>query len=246
MKFTKQLPLFIATSILLTGCGKKVDCEIPSRHVHRYVCPVTKNITISTYFDSENEVKSGGIFSDVSFLRTDDYIEINKIDEKIYSLFTKYKLFNGFDNWDFLFYEMSNLHDYLEFYYEYDTYETEEVTDSEGNTHTEIRTVHHSGWHTNPYDSDNTGYTRLCHHRYYGYKLTLENNKFVLKKSKSVDDIRDVIDEYPYYCTGGYEIVTNHYSFNRWDLPSLRASDFNYFKQPDLSYNTIRKESLEK
>ena len=51
MKTTsKLLPYLMALSIVLSGCGKKSDCEIPTRHVHRYTKQVTQDIEM---LDSE-------------------------------------------------------------------------------------------------------------------------------------------------------------------------------------------------
>ena len=226
----KLLSYMLASTLLLSGCSKKADCDIPAKHVHKYVKEVNDDITIEKYLDNEHLVVNG-------YNWTDNIIEINKEDEKLYKRL--YGLFDGTTNWDYLFYRMAKSHDYLEFYYEYDTEETRTRTNSDGETETYTETVHHSGWHQNAYDSDNTGRTRLCHHRFYGYAVVLQNGKYKLVKSPLVDDIRYIIDYYPYfseYCT---EIVSKEFRFNKYELRYLTPEDFDTFEGPDLSTKDI-------
>ena len=148
-------------------------------------------------------------------------------------------MFLGRDNWDYLYNLMAAQEDYLEFFYEYDTIETYTETDSDGNTETKTRTVHHEGWHTNPYDSDNTGRVRLYHHRFYGYKIIYKNNKFSKVSSYAVDDIREIMDEYPYFPENCVTEVYEEFRFGRWDLPDLSPDDFNTFNHPDLNNKSM-------
>ena len=231
MKITKTVPYFIITTLLLSGCGKKQECDIPTRHVHLYTKEITNNVDIATYFDSEYLIFDG-------YDRNDSYLEINKKDEEIYNYFTRYNLFKGIDNWEYLYYEMANNHDYLEFYYSYYTTEEYTTTDSKGNIEVHTRQVHHSGWTKNPNYSHNTGETKLCHHRYYGYKIVYENNHFVLKRSKGYDDIREILEEYPYYCIDGTTIVSEYFNFSTSRLRYLKPEDFDVFNQPDLDNKT--------
>ena len=57
----------------------------------------------------------------------------------------------------------------------------------------------HDGWTDNPDYAHNTGKVRLYHHRYFGYKVLREDNKFKLERSPAVDDVRTIISEYPYF-----------------------------------------------
>lgn len=224
----KKITLYaLLASLTLTGCGEKSNCEIPTSHVHKYTKEITDGITIETYFDSESLNKHG-------YTWNEEYVEINKVDESFYKTITRNNLFNGIENFDYLYYLMSNKHDYLEFYYEYYTTETYTTTDSEGNVQTHTRTVHHDGWHTNPHDSDNTGRTRLNHHRYYAYQIVYKNDKFTLNKSEAVDDIRYVLNDYPYVLEDPTTIVSKEFNFNKHDLPYLSVNDFNTFNGPDL------------
>ena len=126
----------ILGSLLLTGCGEKSECDLPTRHIHKYIKNLSDGTTITKYLDSESLNSSG-------YNWTNDYILINKVDEKFYD--TTAGLFLGRDNWDYLYKVMAAQEDYLEFFYEYDTVETYTETDSEGNTKIKTKVVHHEG-----------------------------------------------------------------------------------------------------
>ena len=130
---------------------------------------------------------------------------------------------------------MAHHHDYLRFYYEYWTTEIETYTDSEGNTQTRTKRVHHDGWTDNPYHSDNTGRVRLYHHMYYGYNLVYKKGKYRLEQSPLANDVREIIFEFPYFSEDCVTTVYKEYYFNKYILGSLSPEDdFNPFKQPDL------------
>ena len=227
---TRVVSSFLATTMFLSGCGKKAECDVPSRHVHKYTKEVTDDITIEKYLDSEYLRTSGYDWNE-------EYIEITKDDEALYKA-TK-GLFVGKDNWDYLYNQMATHHDYLEFYYEYWTDEVRTRTNSEGEIETYTERVHHSGWHTNAKDSDNTGETRLYHHRYIGYRVVYNNGKYKLEQSRAVDDIREIIDDYPYFKENCITKVYETFRFNRRDLPSLRPEDFDVFTGPDLTNTSL-------
>lgn len=228
----RMLPYALAASVVLSGCGEKSECNIPASHVHKYTKQVTDDITIERYMENEHLGYAG-------YNWTEEYIEINKVDEEIYKLLNKYSLFEGVNNWDYLYNRMANNHDYLMFYYEYYTTETYTTTDSDGKTTTHTRTVHHDGWHSNPNDSDNTGKTRLYHHRYYGYRIIFENGKFKVEKSPEVDDIREIINEYPYFSEDCDTVVYETFKFNRRELKYLSPEDFDTFVNPDLDNTSL-------
>ena len=223
----KVLPYTLMAAMIFSGCGKKSECEIPSRHVHKYTKEITDDITIERYIDDERLNVNG-------YQWNEEYIEITKEDEDLYKIFKSKNLFEGRNNWDYLYNEMATHHDYLKFYYEYTTIETYTTTDSKGNIETHTRTVHHDGWHTNPYDSDNTGKTRLYHHRYYGYRIVYEDGKFKVEQSPAVDDIREIIDEYPYFSENCVTTVYEQFRFRKSELRYLSPEDFDVFTGPDL------------
>ena len=42
----------ILGSVLLTGCGEKSECELPTRHVHKYIKSLSNGNAITKYLDS--------------------------------------------------------------------------------------------------------------------------------------------------------------------------------------------------
>ena len=219
----------LAGSMFLSGCGKKSECEIPSRHVHKYTKQVTEEISLEEYIDSEKLEYHG-------FDWNPDYIEINKHDEKLYKAINKKLLFNGSTNWDYLYNTMvQNNEDYLLFYYEYYTTEVYTTTDEDGHVEMHTKRVRHDGWHSNPYDSDNTGDVRLYHHRYSGYRIVNKNGNFVIESSPLVDDIRYVLEDYPYFNDYCIHEVYEKFKFKRSELKNLSPEDFDVFEGPDLS-----------
>ena len=214
--------------VLLSGCGEKSDCELPTRHVHRYIKEINSEIVVDRYIDSEKLSYDG-------FNWTPEYIEINKNDEKLYKLITKKDLINGIDNFDYLYNIMANHHDYLMFYYEYYTTEVYTTTDEDGHVEMHTKRVRHDGWHSNPYDSDNTGDVRLYHHRYSGYRIVNKNGNFVIESSPLVDDIRYVLEDYPYFNDYCVHEVYEKFKFKRSELKNLSPEDFDVFEGPDLS-----------
>lgn len=227
----------VLAALSLTGCGKKSDCEIPTRHVHKYTKEITSDISIDRYVDDEHLNNHG-------YNWTEDYLEITQNDEEYYKLLAKKQLFVGEDNWDYLYNLMASQHDYLMFYYEYYTTETYTTTDDKGNVTIHTRQVHHDGWHGKASDSDNTGLTRLYHHRYYGYRIINDGDKLRLEESPAVDDIRDIIFDYPYFSDQPIIEVYEQYKFKRKELPELSVDDFDVFTGPDLSTSELDKNKV--
>ena len=230
----KLLPYILASSISLSGCGAAPSCGITNnRHVHLYTKNITDDITISKYMDSEKETDYNG------YNWNQDYIEITKQDEAFYKLLKNHNLFNGLDNFDYLYYEMANNHDYLEYYYEYTTTETYTTTDSKGNVTIHTRTVTHSGWTKNQNYSNNTGKVRLCHHKYSAYKINYENGRPTLERSPYVDDIREVLQDYPYVKEDNSEVFSTTYRYTRSESKELKVEYFyDVNSHPDLSNTT--------
>ena len=95
----EKLSYLLALTIFLTGCGKKSECEIPTRHVHKYTKQVTDNITIEKYLDDEH-------LSVWGYNWNEDYIEITKNDEALYKTLRSRSLFDGVTNWNYLYYDL--------------------------------------------------------------------------------------------------------------------------------------------
>ena len=52
-QLSKLMAYLLSISILASGCGKKSECEIPTRHVHKYTKGFSDGTTITKYLDSE-------------------------------------------------------------------------------------------------------------------------------------------------------------------------------------------------
>ena len=228
------LPAAIISSLALAGCGEKKECEIPTSHVHKYTKNITNDITITKYLKEEY-----ASYWDYDW--NPDYLEITKDDEKFFN--SSRNLFQATDNWNYLYYLMKSKSDFLEYYYRYTTTETYTVTDSEGHTHLKSRTVIHSGWTDDPRYSHNTGEVRLGHYRYYSYSMEYKNGNYKRVRSPFVDDIREVLEDYPYCEEDCYDIVYDYFQFLTSQLPFLVLEQFDSFKHPDLSNTSIHLDS---
>ena len=70
-----------------------------------------------------------------------------------------------------------------------------------------ISTIAHS-WSSNPDGVELTGEERICHYVYYAYKVTKdENGNYRLEKSKPVDDLTQLPQEYKYISHDFYKII---------------------------------------
>ena len=233
-KVYKQVLALIAIPFMLTGCFDS-NCKKSEPHVHKYIGTISrgykgedKDHTIINYFDSENgskyreewlaEERSSVYYYpfDVSYRWQEDCFEITKDDEEFYRV--KGDLFDGRENWDFLYSVMARMKDYLEFYYYH--------TDGESTW---------EGWTTDAKDSRNTGEVRVRHMRYLGYKIEYQNGEYVKVRSPLVDDFRDIIDEYPYFDIDCYKAVYKNYKFKKNELTKIKLEDINEFRSPDLS-----------
>ena len=220
--------------LLLSGRGEKSECELPTRHVHKYTKRANNGITITRYIESEDLRLQG-------YKWNEDHININTIDADRFKELEGKKLFNCDrnsnlceDNWNYLCNLMRNNHDWLEFYYHYTELVTKTRTNSDGDLETYTETETHSGWTTDPDYVHNTGEVRLYHHRYCGYRFIFENGEFKLDRSKAVDDIQDIIDDYPYFGEKCAVHVYKDFSFNTRDLSNLSPDQFDVFDQPNL------------
>ena len=53
-KKNRLISSLILGSVLLTGCGEKSECELPTRHVHKYIKSLSNGNAITKYLDSED------------------------------------------------------------------------------------------------------------------------------------------------------------------------------------------------
>ena len=235
IKVKKIMPRVVALlfiPFILVGCSKKSDCDVKARHVHLYK-KNARNAVIQTYLNSEDMRTYDG------YNWNKEYIEVTTEDLEFYK--TKEKLFDGALNWDYLYNIMKSQKDYLEFYYYYTEDYYVSCTDEDGNECGYWATDTHQGWTQNPNYRGVTGKVRVVHSRFFGYRIVKKDGKYVLEKSKSVDDIRDVIQNYPYFSEECINKVNREYQVDRNKLSSLKVQDLDEFTGPDLSNTSISK-----
>lgn len=187
------ISLGIFLNILLTSaCGKTIDCNIETNHMHVY----KNNYGITRYIDSEDETVHN--INDYVYYRTDDYVELNDENKDIYRMISNKGFISIADNEEKLCEISDSLKDYYEFRYYY--YETETKThtysDGDGHVHTYTTTeeVKKYSWTTNPNHSRLTGEKRIITNVFYGYKIVKDKNGYKVISSTPVDDIRLLIE----------------------------------------------------
>ena len=192
------LALTLSTTAL-TGCSKKAECNITNPHAHLY----TSEQGYIRYIDKEYLSYEG-------FTRNEESISIEG-EEELYRLLDKKDLLKISDNLDLILESQEKNKDYMEYRYRYIFMQpiphTRKIGKVTTTYFTYIPMTRHS-WTSNPNHSRLTGEQRLCHYVYIGYKIEKnEKGKYVLIPSDYVDDIREIMDEYPYITTKYYKIV---------------------------------------
>lgn len=177
--FTAALATTISL-MSLTGCTKKMDCDIEAEHAHIY----TSDENFLSYGTKEYE-HIGDLYWTEEIVPVTDEIEymedkdLLKIEENIGALEQDTK--NDFP--------------YIEYEYKYTT--TTFV--STGKTVIPITTTHRN-FTTDENHSRLTGRIRNVEYKYQAYKITTnKKGKKKLVKSDLVDNIEDIMDEYPYF-----------------------------------------------
>ena len=175
--------LLICGSVLLTGCGKEAECPINGYHIHKY----TDEAGYTKYVESEKLTLG-------EFNRNDEYILISKEEEEYYKKVNKAKLLLASNNYETIDKLLEENSDYLEYEYRH-TYITYMMS---GKVMIPITHVSYN-WTTDKNDSRLTGKVRIIHPMYQAYDIKkYENGKLVVVVSDIVDNLYDVIDEYPY------------------------------------------------
>ena len=228
------LPTMLITTLLLTGCTNKKDnnCNLTNPHAHLYHKEITSNLSLNTYLPREDLEFNG-------YKKTDDVIPLSDYDIAFYNATNNLLLFEGIYHWDYLYSLMYRHQDYIKF--ENISIENKEVTvfDKEGNS--TIRTIPTKirDFKDNCYAEGNTGLVRIYHHMFYGYKIEEIKGKLTLVKSPLVDDIREILEEYPYYTEGCFEVVTHDVELTPGVLRFIEADGFTFFNHPDLTNKTM-------
>lgn len=191
LKLTKKITgiCLLSTTIAissLSGCAKKMDCDIETEHAHKYI----SEEGYFTYKDSEYEIKD-----DMSW--TDEITDMNSEVEAL----DKFDLIKIDDNLEALEKEMSNDKPYIEYEYSY-LYTTFISTGKS------LIPISHTGY---DYTTDKnygslTGYVRDVDYKYRSYKIiTTKKGVQKIEESELVDDITTIKDEYPYFKLSDYK-----------------------------------------
>lgn len=199
--------LVLAGSLMtgaLTGCSKKVDCDVNGQHAHVYV----NDEGFIKYLERENESYFG-------YDRTDDFWMISDEYSKLLKFLNKKDLVRIEDNEELISTIEGNNTDYIEYRYSYSYLMPIPHSVSNGKTtttyYTYIPMTGHS-WTTNKNHSRLTGDQRRCHYVYQAYKVEKdEKGKYVLIPSEYVDSLDELNGEYPYIKTVFYKVIDAEY-----------------------------------
>ena len=217
--YLKILALLVCPFIL-SGCSEQAECNITEDHVHKYVGSNKKG-TVVTFIKSEDLVIQDGYedgsFKIFDYKRQDDYETMTEEDKGFFEI-KGIKLYKGSDNWDYLYNVMASKKDRIEYRYRYDDgfdYAYRWIESNQENKHY-------------------TGDVRVYHYRFCGHRIILKDGVWIDERSPFVDDIRDIIDEYPYFQLDPYTVVHKDYKVKKEDIPKTWLADVNDFKAPDL------------
>ena len=246
----------IVTGLIIGGIAsipRKEQCEITNTyHVHRF-SKNTENTTISRWINDEKKDNDYTLKeklnkkvieclygeNDDSYTKEDIYLPATTTDLEAFDQLDYKDLFDGKENIDFINYQIKQNTDYLKFYYYYeDTYYKKTK-----NGNTIAKTEKHSGWTTNRYQRGVTGETRVYHTRYYAYKLVFENGKLKVKKSRPVDDVREILNEYPYISEDSNGEVHETFYFSRYDVLNVNVKDITPFYTPTVENNPLKEDA---
>lgn len=190
LKIRKQiLPFAIAGTITFTslsGCSKKMDCDIEYNHMHKYV----SEEGFETFKESEYEY-------DCDMNWTNETVEVNEELQRI----DQFDLLKIENNEKVLEEATKNDLPYVEYEYKYRKNRVIRVGKN-------IRVIHYSRktFTKDPNHTNLTGYVRDVSYRYMGYKIEKdEDGNFQALCSGLVDNLFDIKDEYPYFKLADYK-----------------------------------------
>lgn len=182
-------PFAIAGTITLTslsGCNKKMDCDIDYDHMHKYV----SEEGFITFKDSEYE-------KDCGMYWTDEVVTANEEQERM-DLFDLLKIE---DNQNSLEEATKNDFPYIEYEYKYTTRSIIRI-----GKHTRVIHHHKKAFTKDSNHSNLTGYVREVTYQYMGYKIKKdEDGNLQVFSSGLVDNLFDIKDEYPYFKLDDYK-----------------------------------------
>ncbi len=240
MSQKEKIPFFIFPYLLGTGLffggilsvPHPEQCDISSTyHVHLYTRNIG-NVKIQKWLANENDT--------FSYVKHNDFLPVTTFDLNAFYELDSYGLFEGKDNIDYIHYQIETNRDYMRFYYYYE--ETDYVENEDGET--EEVTHIYEGWTNNPRHEGVTGKVKIYHTKYYAYKLVQNGDQLELEKSPSVDDIRTILNEYPYVSEDTNHEVTETFYFIPFELPYLNLDEITPFYTPTVEDNPLDSSSI--
>lgn len=231
------LPYILGAGFIVGGIFSiphQKQCNLSSTyHVHLYTKDI-ENVSIKKWLHKEDNT--------FSYIKHSDLLPATTFDIEVYDKLEEHDLFDGRNNIDFINYQISRYRDYMEFYYYYE--DIYYITNEDGELE-EVRTVY-EGWTSNPWERGVTGKVRVIHKRYYAYNIIYNNGELELEKSEIVDDIRTVINDYPYISESTNKNVQEIFMFRSYELPYLNLEDFDPFYTPTVEDNPLENLSSSK
>lgn len=183
------LSFAIAETITLTGlsgCTKKMDCDIEYDHMHKYV----SEDGFETYKDSEYEYDS-------KMHWTHETVKANTEQKQM----DQFDLLKIEDNKIALEKATKNDLPYIEYEYRYTKRRFIRVR-----RHTRVIHYHRKDFTKDSNHQDLTGYVRDVTYQYIGYKIGKdEEGSLQIFSSGLVDNLFDIKDEYPYFKINDYK-----------------------------------------
>ncbi len=237
MRINRSMIPYIASYVIGTGLlvggiisvPKEEQCDATNTyHVHLFTKDI-ENTRIKKWLQREKNS---------SYTKQDDFLPATTLDLTAFDKLDDYHLFDGKDNLDFVNYQINHNRDYLKFYYYYEEIRYEK--DSQGNSI--MKTDTYEGWTRNPRHRGVNGKTRVYHTRYYAYNLVYKEGNLELEKSEDVDDVREILNEYPYIGENTNHDIYETFYFSRFELPYLDLEEFDPFYTPTVENNPLEKE----
>lgn len=166
------------TAICLSGCSDS-NCEIPNRHIHMFV----NDEGYIRYIESEKD-------SVDNYLKSYNTREITGEEGSLYKFLNKKGLFRIDENIDLILSQQESNKEFTA--YEYSKSELTVVGKI-------ISSTTNYYWTNDPDHESLTGKEEDVHYIYQAYKVEKDHNgKYQLVPSPLVEDITEVMDEYPY------------------------------------------------
>lgn len=190
LKISKRFVTAALTGTLITtglsGCGKKMDCDIEYEHMHKYV----SEEGFETYKEGEYE-KNSDMFWTEKVIASNEQLEV----------ISDFDLIRIDENVEALEEATKNDLPYLEYEYRHTYYVSRKIGKSR------IRVPHTVRRFTTDLEHGRlTGRARDVDYKYKGYKIgENKRGKTIIIESELVDDLVDIKDEYPYFKLSDYK-----------------------------------------